>query len=156
MSDVFTTPVLKKRVDYSWVELNDASRRMNGELSEGPRPTYSGPSVTQARTLPQAPRKDAQSEKTAPKAVAPKAQPDSEELQLQLAMEREDLIADIVNSVTPLITERVSSQVDAILEQSIMNAMHRVKADVSRSIEATVHGVVRQAVQTAVRSGRLR
>lgn len=156
MSDVFTPTVLNKKVTYTWAELNDASRRMQGLLREEPRPTYSGPSAGQVRTLPQSARRDAQLERAVPRnPVMPKVQAEAED-PTQLAMAREELIADLVNSVTPLITERVSSQVGAILEQSISNALTRVKADVSRSIEATVHGVVRQAVQTAVRTGRLR
>jgi hypothetical protein len=159
VSGVYTTPVLTKRVTYSWAELNDAARRMKGKLRLTPRATYMGPSIPQVRTAPQLPRREApQPEPVAEKsALRPSAEAaaEADARMFQFAVEREEMIAEIVNSVTPIIVERVAAHVDAVLDEQMENALQRIKTDVRRSIESTVHGVVRQAVQTGARTGKL-
>lgn len=122
-----TTPVLTDRVPYTWEELKAAAQ--NGHVAGH----VAGPSAATAAPAAIHP--------AAASAVEPMAAaPDSREA-------RDALKEELVETLIPMILERVHAQVSIMVDMTMRSAASKIRADFDQAVEKTVRSAVEHVVR---------
>lgn len=146
-----TTPVLTDRVPYTWEELKVAAKNGHaaghaaGLSAAHPAAMHDEAALferaARPAATPAAPAAPAAIYPAAPSAVEPMAAaPDSREA-------RDALKEELVETLIPMILERVHAQVSIMIDMTMRSAASKIRADFDQAVEKTVRSAVEHVVR---------
>ncbi len=142
-----TTPVLTDRVPYTWEELKAAAQnghaagQVAGLSAVHPAAMHDEAALFERAARPAAPAAPAAIHPAAPSAVEPMAAaPDSREA-------RDALKEELVETLIPMILERVHAQVSIMIDMTMRSAASKIRADFDQAVEKTVRSAVEHVVR---------